>query len=152
MCKQGAHGITSQPKSIQRPHPSNRYFSGGWVWEGGRRSPCNQHAAAVTTAPLQVAVSAVLVEQAGTAGLPPSGPAQPYDRVFNFSAGPAVLPVEVLEQAQADLLNWRGSGESCGLCFAPSSRQLSRQVPAVRGACSSVACSIATAAHPAWQA
>lgn len=60
----------------------------------------------------QVAVSAVLVEQAGTAGLPPSGPAQPYDRVFNFSAGPAVLPVEVLEQAQADLLNWRGSGMS----------------------------------------
>lgn len=37
---------------------------------------------------------------------------QPYGRVFNFSAGPAVLPVEVLEQAQADLLNWKGSGMS----------------------------------------
>lgn len=37
---------------------------------------------------------------------------QPYDRVYNFSAGPACLPVEVLEQAQSELLNWRGSGMS----------------------------------------
>ncbi|MCX7800231.1 MAG: 3-phosphoserine/phosphohydroxythreonine transaminase [Fimbriimonadales bacterium] len=34
------------------------------------------------------------------------------DRVFNFSAGPSVLPVEVLREAQADLLNWNGSGMS----------------------------------------
>lgn len=33
-------------------------------------------------------------------------------RVFNFSAGPAVLPEEVLKQAQAELLDWRGSGVS----------------------------------------
>jgi phosphoserine aminotransferase len=33
-------------------------------------------------------------------------------RVFNFSAGPAVLPEPVLEQAQAELLDWRGSGMS----------------------------------------
>lgn len=33
-------------------------------------------------------------------------------RVFNFSAGPAVLPEPVLEQAQRDLLDWRGSGMS----------------------------------------
>jgi phosphoserine aminotransferase len=32
--------------------------------------------------------------------------------VYNFSAGPAVLPVPVLEQAQADLVNWQGSGMS----------------------------------------
>lgn len=32
--------------------------------------------------------------------------------MFNFSAGPACLPVEVLEQAQADLLNWKGTGMS----------------------------------------
>jgi phosphoserine aminotransferase len=37
---------------------------------------------------------------------------QPYGRVFNFSAGPACLPIEVLEQAQAEMLNWNGSGES----------------------------------------
>ena len=36
----------------------------------------------------------------------------PHGRVLNFSAGPAVLPVEVLESAQADLLNWKGSGMS----------------------------------------
>ena len=35
-----------------------------------------------------------------------------HERVYNFSAGPAVLPVPVLEQAQADLLNWQGSGMS----------------------------------------
>ena len=34
------------------------------------------------------------------------------DRVFNFSAGPAVLPRPVLERAQAELLDWRGSGMS----------------------------------------
>src|SRR5690606_34629946 len=33
-------------------------------------------------------------------------------RVFNFSAGPAVLPVEVLEQAREELLDWRGTGMS----------------------------------------
>jgi phosphoserine aminotransferase len=33
-------------------------------------------------------------------------------RVFNFSPGPAVLPEEVLEQARAELLDWRGTGMS----------------------------------------
>ena len=33
-------------------------------------------------------------------------------RVFNFSAGPAMLPTEVIEQAQAEMLDWRGSGMS----------------------------------------
>ena len=33
-------------------------------------------------------------------------------RVFNFSAGPAVLPVEVLEQARDEMLDWHGSGMS----------------------------------------
>ena len=37
---------------------------------------------------------------------------QPHDRVFNFSAGPAMLPLDVLEVAQKDLLNWKGSGMS----------------------------------------
>src|SRR6266511_1700342 len=34
------------------------------------------------------------------------------DRVFNFSAGPATLPVSVLEQAQSEMLNYRGAGMS----------------------------------------
>jgi phosphoserine aminotransferase len=33
-------------------------------------------------------------------------------RAFNFSPGPAVLPLEVLEQAQAELLDWHASGMS----------------------------------------
>ena len=33
-------------------------------------------------------------------------------RVFNFSAGPAVLPEEVLQQAAAEMSDWRGSGMS----------------------------------------
>lgn len=34
------------------------------------------------------------------------------NRVFNFSAGPAALPTVVLEQAQAEMLDWNGSGMS----------------------------------------
>lgn len=33
-------------------------------------------------------------------------------RIINFSAGPATLPLPVLEQVQAELLDWRGSGMS----------------------------------------
>ncbi len=33
-------------------------------------------------------------------------------RVFNFSAGPAVLPLEVLQEAQADLVDYKGTGMS----------------------------------------
>ncbi|KAL3345847.1 hypothetical protein AABB24_024672 [Solanum stoloniferum] len=51
-------------------------------------------AASTTTTPLQT---------------PPSTSS---DRVFNFAAGPATLPENVLQKAQADLVNWRGSGMS----------------------------------------
>lgn len=34
------------------------------------------------------------------------------NRVYNFSAGPAVLPVEVLEEAQKELLNYKDAGMS----------------------------------------
>lgn len=48
---------------------------------------------------------------------PASAPAtvtagQPYGRIFNFSAGPAILPVDVLETAQKEMINWQGSGMS----------------------------------------
>ncbi len=33
-------------------------------------------------------------------------------RVFNFSAGPAALPEEVLKQAADEMLDWHGSGQS----------------------------------------
>ena len=34
------------------------------------------------------------------------------ERVYNFSAGPAVLPVEVLEIARDEMLNYQNSGMS----------------------------------------
>ncbi len=34
------------------------------------------------------------------------------ERIFNFSAGPAALPLSVLEQARDELTNWHGSGMS----------------------------------------
>ena len=38
--------------------------------------------------------------------------ANEYDRVYNFSAGPAVLPTEVLETARDEMLNYQNSGMS----------------------------------------
>ncbi|KAI7825849.1 aminotransferase class-5 [Kickxella alabastrina] len=35
-----------------------------------------------------------------------------HDRVWNFSAGPSVLPLSVLEEVQRDLLNYKGEGMS----------------------------------------
>ncbi|KAE9450238.1 hypothetical protein C3L33_17862, partial [Rhododendron williamsianum] len=32
------------------------------------------------------------------------------ERVFNFAAGPAILPENVLRRAESELYNWRGSG------------------------------------------
>ena len=32
--------------------------------------------------------------------------------MFNFAAGPATLPPNVIKKAQAELYNWRGSGMS----------------------------------------
>lgn len=37
---------------------------------------------------------------------------QPFDRVYNFSAGPAALPLPVLQEVQAELLNFGGAGMS----------------------------------------
>ncbi len=34
------------------------------------------------------------------------------ERIYNFSAGPAVLPREVLEQARDEMVNWQGCGMS----------------------------------------
>lgn len=36
----------------------------------------------------------------------------PYDRIYNFSAGPSMLPVPVLEKARDEMLNYQGSGMS----------------------------------------
>jgi len=36
----------------------------------------------------------------------------PSERIYNFSAGPSMLPLPVLEQAAAEMTNYRGSGMS----------------------------------------
>ena len=38
--------------------------------------------------------------------------AMAYDRIYNFSAGPSMLPLPVLEEAQKNLINYKGSGMS----------------------------------------
>ena len=35
-----------------------------------------------------------------------------YDRVYNFSAGPSMLPLEVIEKVGKDLPNYNGTGQS----------------------------------------
>ena len=35
-----------------------------------------------------------------------------YDRIFNFSAGPSMLPVPALERAAKEMMNYGGSGMS----------------------------------------
>lgn len=35
-----------------------------------------------------------------------------YDRIYNFSAGPSMLPVPVLEKARDEIMNYQGSGMS----------------------------------------
>ena len=37
---------------------------------------------------------------------------KPLSRVFNFGAGPATMPVEVLEKAKWELVNWHEAGMS----------------------------------------
>ena len=33
-----------------------------------------------------------------------------YNRTYNFSAGPATMPVSVLEEIRDEMMNYRGSG------------------------------------------
>ena len=37
---------------------------------------------------------------------------RPVERIFNFGAGPATMPLEVLEQARRELVNWHDAGMS----------------------------------------
>ncbi|KAK9064045.1 hypothetical protein SSX86_017917 [Deinandra increscens subsp. villosa] len=59
-----------------------------------------------TVKPLSIKCSS-----SATAVAPPT-PASAQDRVFNFAAGPATLPENVLRKAESELVNWRGAGMS----------------------------------------
>ena len=37
-----------------------------------------------------------------------------YNRTYNFSAGPAMMPEPVLEEIRDEMMNYRGSGMCCG--------------------------------------
>jgi phosphoserine aminotransferase len=60
-------------------------------------------------------------------------------RVWNFSAGPAALPLEVLERAQREMLDWNGSGASVmeqshlGQRFAAMAEQAEADLRALLG-------------------
>ena len=41
-----------------------------------------------------------------------ASPVKPAARIFNFGAGPATMPVEVLEKAKWELVNWHEAGMS----------------------------------------
>jgi phosphoserine aminotransferase len=41
-----------------------------------------------------------------------ASPVKPATRIFNFGAGPATMPVEVLEKAKWELVNWHEAGMS----------------------------------------
>ena len=47
-------------------------------------------------------------------------------RVYNFSAGPAVLPEEVLKEAAAEMLDYKGTGMSVPKLSRKLSQKLSR--------------------------
>ena len=43
-------------------------------------------------------------------------------RVYNFSAGPAVLPEPVLKELAEEMMDYQGCGMSCLLYTSPSPR------------------------------
>ncbi|XP_076902075.1 phosphoserine aminotransferase 2, chloroplastic-like [Bidens hawaiensis] len=50
--------------------------------------------------------------QSTTTTVSPPTPAASQDRLFNFAAGPATLPENVLRKAESELYNWCGAGMS----------------------------------------
>ena len=67
-------------------------------------------------------------------------------RVHNFSAGPAMLPLDVLERAQSELLDWGGSGMSVmevshrGKAFVACAAQVEASLREVMGIGDDYAC------------
>ena len=50
-------------------------------------------------------------------------------RVYNFSAGPSMLPEAVLKTAQAELLDYHGSGMSVKMCIRDSTIAIKYERP-----------------------
>ncbi|XP_030466860.2 phosphoserine aminotransferase 2, chloroplastic [Syzygium oleosum] len=69
-------------------------------------------AAALKPVSIKCAAATTHVQDPRPPSPPPLPAAAAQERVFNFAAGPAVLPENVLLKAQSELYNWRGSGMS----------------------------------------
>ncbi|KAJ8630863.1 hypothetical protein MRB53_024186 [Persea americana] len=81
---------------FKRPNPNGYFF----------KTPISKKSLSITCTSLSSSSSS-----AATSSLKsPSKPSQ--DRIFNFAAGPATLPENVILKAQSELFNWRGSGMS----------------------------------------
>ncbi|RAL52591.1 hypothetical protein DM860_017285 [Cuscuta australis] len=72
--------------------------------------PCTNTSAAAGKVIPRITCSSAATEASAVQAQPASH-ASP-DRVFNFAAGPATLPVNVLRKARDELVDWRGSGMS----------------------------------------
>ena len=57
-----------------------------------------------------------------------------YGRTYNFSAGPAMMPEEVLEEIAAEMMNYRGSG-MCVMEMSTAPRSFSRSGTRPRRTC-----------------
>ena len=74
-------------------------------------------------------------------------------RVYNFSAGPAMLPEAVLQRAQAELTDWHGAGASImemshrGKEFVSVHAEAERDVRDLLGVPDSYKCSFARRSH-----
>ncbi|KAG9442683.1 hypothetical protein H6P81_018537 [Aristolochia fimbriata] len=76
--------------------------------DGGKgNSPWRRFVSTKKAPSLSIACTAV-----SPSPLVPSSTKPSQERVFNFAAGPATLPENVLLKAQSDLVNWRASGMS----------------------------------------
>ncbi|XP_051133448.1 phosphoserine aminotransferase 2, chloroplastic-like [Andrographis paniculata] len=94
-CNPGRH--LKQTISVSRTSPTNPFFT-------NVSFPSNSAAGK----PVSITCSSTTLHTSSST----SSADASSDRVFNFAAGPATLPENVLLKAQSELYNWNGSGMS----------------------------------------
>ena len=104
--------------SSRRARPRASCGSARWRrWDSGCWWRCCARREATGALPAkpqdeQFATRAPMIPAPATRPRRRADPGDTTMRVFNFSAGPAVLPEAVLRQAAAEMLDWHGSGMS----------------------------------------
>src|SRR3569833_2339890 len=94
-----ASSASSNPNSVMT-RPARRRLASSRPWQATATCPANDDS-------LGCAGAARASETEF-----PNSKGDVMARIYNFSAGPAVLPEEVLSQARDEMLDWRGSGMS----------------------------------------